>query len=189
VLSLGASAVITVGPTGILPAAAAAGGTQPGTVSCKQLSGGIRFNPPLKTDGTSPEVTNVNVTARDCKAHDGGATPHTGKGTEAFSGTNDCATLESGDDTPASFSVEWSSGDGESTIAFAGFSTLTTGKAGFSVGGIGTEVSGSYPGADGGASSTATVISNLTSAQIASACNGSSGLRSLKIRSGSLDIG
>lgn len=185
--SFGTSAVLVAASGGVTPAAASSG-TQSGTVSCKSMTGGIRFNPPLKTDGSAPEVTNVRMTVRDCTGHNGGASPHSGSGTEAFSGTNSCTSLDSGSEA-ITFLVNWSSNDGESEIDFPGFAMSSSGKASFSLGGTGTTVSGSYPGTDGGASSTVTVITNMTSAQVTSACNGSSGLRQLKIRGGSLDLG
>jgi hypothetical protein len=185
----GATLVLLLGLVELLDATPAAGAaSQPGTVSCKGLSGTIRFDPPLKSGGTAPEVLTGRVTVDDCTAK-GGAKPRSGKATIVISAAaNTCTTLESGTTVPITFVVKWSK-DGTSSITFPGFTPVAAATAGFSLGGAGTTVSGSYPGSDAGASSTATVVSDLTTKQIVGVCGSEVGLKSLKIVSGTLSLG
>jgi hypothetical protein len=99
-----------------------------------------------------------------------------------------CATLESGSNEPITFVVKWAK-DGTSSVTFPGFTPVAAATAGFSLGGTGTTVSGSYPGTDTGASSTATALFESTTTQIVGACGSEVGLKSLRVKSGTLSLG
>lgn len=169
---------------------AVASTSQTGIVDCRGLAGIIRFDPPLKNNGTSAEVAELKMTVHGCKASGGGTTPHVGRAIVALSpATNNCSDLTSGEIGGATVVIRWTPTKiGETSVDFPGFTPLTGGEVGFSAGGVGTTVSGSYAGADAGASSTATVVSQLSTAQLADACRSARGLRSLKIRRGTLDL-
>jgi hypothetical protein len=62
----------------------------------------------------------------------------------------------------------------------AGFTLPNTGGT--------ASVVGSYPGADKGKTSTATVYTNMTAAQIATACSSAAGVASLTIDAGSATL-
>ncbi|HYA68385.1 MAG TPA: hypothetical protein VED63_06610, partial [Acidimicrobiales bacterium] len=169
-----------------------AGGPQTGTVACNDVSGTVTFNPPLTDGGTSPEVALAQVTIGGCVGADGATTPDAGYGTVSlFTSTDDCADLAAGGAPIAtSLAVGWSPTTlGTSSIDFSGFSLSPSGGAGFSLGGSGTTVSGSYPGEDGGASTTATAVATLSTADIIAACGSTDGLESLTLTGGSLDMG
>jgi len=167
-------------------------GSQPGTVGCSNVTGTVTFNPPLIDGGTSPEVVLAQVTLSGCVGADGALSPDTGYGTVSLiSPSNDCSSLESGGaPISSSLAVGWSPTTlGTSSVVFPGFSLSSDGNAGFSLGGAGTTVSGSYPGADAGASTTATASSSLSGGQIGAACASSDGLDSLTIDGGTLNLG
>jgi hypothetical protein len=168
------------------------GGPQSGSVACSGVSGMVTFNPPLTDGGTSPEVALAQVTLTGCVGADGATSPDAGYGTVSlFTPTDDCASLDSGGAPIAtSLAVGWSPTTlGTSAIGFSGFSLLSNGDAGFSLGGAGTSVSGSYPGDDAGASTTATAFSTMSTAEIAAACGSADGLESLTLAGGSLSVG
>jgi len=182
--------LLSIGLAGALGAGtAAATSPQRGTVSCKGVSGSIRFDPPLKNNGGSPEVSILKVVVGDCKGRGGGATPTDGKATQKFSSnTNSCGILKSGEASVNNLAVRWYGPPGTSTVSFSGLSALGGGGIGFSLGGGGTSVSGSYPGKDGGATSAATVVSGMSSQQVNGDCSSAVGLRKLTIQSGTLDL-
>jgi len=167
-------------------------GSQPGTVSCSDVSGTVTFSPPLVDGGTSSEVVLAQVALSGCVGADGATTPDSGYGTVSLvSPTNDCSSLESGGEVVSTpLAVGWSPGAlGTSSVVFPGFSLSSNGEAGISLGGEGTTVSGSYPGDDQGASTTASGFSSMSLDQIGAACSSSDGLDSLTIDGGSLNLG
>jgi hypothetical protein len=172
--------------------AAPTGGFQPGTVSCKDLSGTIDFDPPLTSVGASSEMSLVYVTAKGCSGAGGGATPKVGNASMLMPlQRSSCSGLESASTTPTSLVTSWSPSNlGASEVIFPGVTPIPTevsAKTGFSFGGTGTTIEGSYPGTDDGVSSTATLTSNMTAGQIAKACDSANGLTSLNVR-GTLNL-
>ena len=166
-------------------------GSQPGTVECTGVDGTVTFSPPLIEGGTNPEVVLAQVMLTDCTAS-GGITPDTGYATVSLSApTNDCAGLEAaGESIATPLAIGWSPTTlGTSAATFPGFSLASNGDAGFTLGGTGTTVSGSYAGDDEGASSIVTGYSTMTSDEIGAACVSSEGLESLTIAGGNVSLG
>lgn len=169
---------------------ASAASPQPGTVRCAGVTGVVRFHPPLTSTGTAPEVASISMTLSHCTAGGGAVTPQGGSGSAVFSPTtNSCSDVTARSRVPVSLAISWSPRtDGRSEIRFPGYVPLDTARAGVKLGGRGTRATGSYTGANEGASSTARVIWDVSSSQIAAACAATSGLRVLKIDSGSLSL-
>jgi hypothetical protein len=163
---------------------------QPGTVSCSKITGVISFNPPLTLTGTATENTTIKITVKGCSVQGGSVKPK--KGTvdadiSNASSTNGCTSLETSQ--PETLTVTWAPGSkiAPTTASFSGYAVASNAKGdeGFSLpnsGGTGAAV-GSYAQASG---VTATAFSNETSNALATACESSGGLSSLKITSGAL---
>jgi len=164
--------------------------SQPGSVLCTALSGLVRFHPPLTNAGTTSEVATFKITLNSCTSSGGGAPPSGGYGSATLSqSTNSCANVAVRSSSPVSVAIRWSPADsGTTAVRFPGFAPLQTTNPGIRLGGRGTTASGSYTGRDGGASSTARVIWGLSANQIDAACGTRSGLKVLKIQSGSLRL-
>ena len=167
-------------------------GSQPGTVDCTDVNGTVTFSPPLIEGGTNPEVVLAQVTLTGCTAADGGTTPETGYATVSLiAPTNDCDSLEAGgEDIDTPLAIGWSpTALGTSAVTFPGFELTSNGDAGFTLGGTGTSVSGSYAGDDGGTSSIVTGYSTMSPDEIGAACLSSDGLESLTIAGGNVSLG
>jgi hypothetical protein len=174
-------------------AASAKGGgaiDQPGTVSCTKITGTITFSPPLTLTGTSPENTTIDMKVGGCTDTGGGVAPKKGtvsKDISTASSTNGCTSLSNSQ--PETLTVTWAPASkiSPTTAAFSGYAVSTNAKGdeGFSLpnsGGTGA-ATGSYAEASG---VTATAYSSESSSALATACESSGGLKSLKIASGSL---
>jgi len=163
---------------------------QPGTVSCTQVTGSVRFDPPLTNDGSASEVASLLLVVKGCAAGGGGSTPRLAHGSTELSMTSSsCANLSSGSKTTVNIAISWRpTKDGSTEVNFPGYSLTSTSDLGFSLGGEHTSASGSYAGTDAGASSTATVTFNLTPAKVEVACGTRKGLKSLKIQTGLLSL-
>lgn len=191
-LAIGCGALVlvvglTLGDTGRV---AITGGSQAGSIACTGLSGTMKFDPPLTSNGTAPEVAPIRLTMTHCTVSAGGPGPRTGHGTAAIPmRTNNCNNLALKSKTAVSFVIRWSpTSDGSSSVRFVGFAPTKTNDTGFRLGGTKTTVRGSYPGDNHGASSKATITSTTTPSKLAGACASASGLEVLKIESGSLEL-
>jgi len=190
-LADGGALVVVLGLVGVPGNGPAMASTpQAGTVVCRSISGTIRFDPPLEDNGTSAEVASLKIAVTRCRASGSGATPHRGKAVAALpTATNSCADVTSVGFRGTSLDVKWSpTSIGHSAIDFAAFTPLPGAKVALAAGGAGTTVVGSYPGTDVGASSTATMSTTMSTAQLAAACRSHHGLKALQIRSGSLAV-
>ncbi len=163
---------------------------EPGTVQCTDLTGQVRFHPPLAATGSAPEVASMKLTLAGCTIGGGNVTPSAGHGSVAISMTsNACTTLTTKSVGAMSVAIRWSpSRAGTTSIRFPGLVHMKTGTTGLQLGGPGTTASGSYTGADGGASSTATVLWSLSATQIAAACAAKKGLGVMRIQGGNVNL-
>jgi hypothetical protein len=187
-------------PLGALSAAAttglaSAGSPAPGTVTCTKIAGTVTFKPGLKLSTSATVTTKIKVTISGCTASVG-KSPKKGTASVTTVTPNDtCSGLANGSTTAEDLTTKWSpTSIAPSTADFSGFDPVTNGAgdSGFSLPnspGGSVSVTGSYAGADGGATSTAQVFSNETAAQIATACSSAKGLTSLKLTTGSTFLG
>lgn len=153
------------------------------------------FDPPL-TKSSKGETSVATGTA----ALTGGASfdhDYPTPGSETLStdvGPNSCSALAGGTTETTTLNINWSPDSiTSSTVTFTGFeeAETSTGDVQFTFGGsgVGTSVTGSYAGTDGGASSEMTLTTSMTSAALTKACDGKNGLKSIKIVSGTLALG
>ena len=163
-----------------------------GTVTCSQVKGTIRFVPGLTDSGGTQGHVSGEFTLHHCKA-DSGSIP--GRATAKISAMVEDAC---GGIVPVidflglslSATVWWGIKTiAPSKIAFVGLGTTSSPNVEFTIGGAGNTVSGSYRGADAGASSTAVVTTATSPADLLAKCGSSSGLTSLKVTGGSLHVG
>jgi hypothetical protein len=145
-----------------------------GTYNCKDITGTLKFNPPLTlAGGASSETVTVTTSSTSCK----GGTPKVKTSASSATFTTDsnaCSSLSTGQ----SFSTAITYTNGASSSTFAGTSSSSTGPpVSFTVTGT---VTGSYP------SSTASTTVNLqqTETQIINKCQSTKGLKKLTIASG-----
>ena len=164
-------------------------GPQAGSVVCTTLTGTMKFDPPLTSAGTSPEVAPLRLVISGCTAS-GGATPKEGHGSAAIPlHTNNCSSLTSRSKSPITLAIRWSpTTDETSEVRLAEFAPTKTAAIGFRLGGSKTTVNGSYPGSNHGASSRATLVSSTSPSKLASACASTKGLEVLKIVGSSLEL-
>ena len=185
-------------PTG---SAFAANPPAPGTITCMHVTGKVTFTPPLTLAGNSTsEVTKTRTTSTGCTVSRGTA-PTKGVSTSTITKTttnttaNSCTALATAQVIPVTEHVVWTHTPliANSTVKFSGLmpATSASGDAGFSLpnspGGT-ASVTGSYPGTDHGATSTAAVFTNMTATQIATLCSSATGVASLTISSGSATL-
>lgn len=202
ILALVASFIVTLAlplavalPTG---SASAANPPAPGTNTCTHITGKITFTPPLTLSGNAnSEVTKTRTTSTGCtvstgKAPTRGVTTSTITKTTTNNTANSCTGLETS--VPVTEHTVWTHTPAiaNSTVKFSGLmtATSTSGDAGFTLPNTGgtASVTGSYPGTDHGKTSTATVYTNMTAAQIATLCTSATGVASLTIASGSATL-
>lgn len=158
------AAAVTIPVAGIAVASgvASAGSsvTGTGTVTCTKAKGTITFKPPLVTGGSAAETTTIKATLSGCTT--GGGSNITkvkgGSVTATTTGTNDCSTVATS--RPETLTTKWTStpAANPTVTSFTGYQ-LNTSPPGFTLPGSGNSASGtgSFPGSDGGMSSTATV--------------------------------
>jgi hypothetical protein len=170
-----------------------------GTISCSKVSGKVTFTPTIESTGDSnTETSKVSLTFTSCTVSRGtaptkGTLTETIKTTSTNNSADACSTLAAS--RPATLKIVWTHTPaiGASTVKFSGDSTVSepgSGDAGFAspnTGGM-ASVTGSYPGADGGKTSTLTVYSNVTALAIFAACAAGDGISSLTIDAGSLSL-
>ncbi|HEY7946842.1 MAG TPA: hypothetical protein VID75_04145, partial [Acidimicrobiales bacterium] len=170
-----------------------------GTLSCTGVTGRVTFNPPLVNGGTTSGREKTSLTISACTTSGSNyPTPVTARGTSSGKlATNDCVSLLTGSTSMAGsdpalalrLSLPHPSYTGVKVRADFGGGTHTTApQFGWSLSGAGTTVVSSFTGSDGGSSSTAQYVSNLTLAQVMTACASPTGLKSLKITSGALSL-
>lgn len=184
------AAVLLAGALTLSAGPAAVAGTQPGSVSCTQVTGVVRFDPPLTTGGSASEVASLALLVKGCLASGGGSSPRVGHGSGDLSmATNGCTNLSSASKAAVTIAVAWRPTKvGSSEVTFAGYSPTTAASLGLKMGGRRTSASGSYVGTDAGAASTATVTFNLTPTEVEAACASANGLKMLKIAAGVLAL-
>jgi len=186
---------VTLVGTGIASAAKA---PSPGSVTCGTVSGSLKFNPPLATNGgtTGSETTSFKGKLSGCTASGTGAkTPSSGKVSESIT-TNDgnsCSGFASATVKNATtFVIKWAPGTiSSTTITFpAGDVTVTNGGSGFKLAGSPSKPvtgSGSYPGTDNFAGSSATANTNVNLET--GLCAGGKPQKTIKITGGSDTVG
>jgi hypothetical protein len=179
------------------PASAAT--AAPGTITCTHITGTITFTPALHATGTSnTEVAKTRTTSTGCTVSTGKA-PSKGVTTSSITttSTNDSANACAGLATsrPVTEHAVWTHTPliAPSTVKFSGLMVATepvSGDAGFTLPNTGgtASVTGSYPGTDHGATSTATVYINMTAAQIFTACGTTAGVAKLTLDAGSATL-
>jgi hypothetical protein len=156
--------------------------------------GKVTFTPPLTLAGNAnSEVTKTRTTSTGCTVSKG-TPPTKGVSTSTITKTttnntaNSCTGLATS--VPVTEHVVWTHTPliANSTVKFSGLmpATSASGDEGFTLPNTGgtASVTGSYPGADMGKTSTATVFTNMTATQIATACQSATGVASLTIASG-----
>jgi len=162
-------------------------GSQPGAVKCTKVSGAINFEPPLSdTSEASSEMMLVQETLTGCHGSKGGASPKSGTAVVAVPlPTSNCASLNSGANTPVSLAISWSpSTDGESQVVFSRYAIATSPTPSLTLLGSGTTTHGSYPS---GLSIASTGL-GMTETQLAADCASSTGL-STTTPTGSVKVG
>ena len=189
-LSLG-----TVALTGVGIASAKGPKQATGTVSCTGAKGLVSFKPALTTKGPPyvSEKASVKVTFSGCT---GSVTsPKSGsiKATLSSISTDECPPPASGD-SGGSLTVKWSPTTiAPSAVGFSSKESTTNGNGDFGFvypapGGT-SSVAGSYEGTDSGASSSASVFSNVTETTLLNDCSSKKGLKKLTITTGSISLG
>ncbi len=192
VIGLPLGAMSAVAATGVAMAKAI---NQPGTLDCAKITGTVTFTPPLSNTAQTVQTKTV-TTLTNCTPTGGGLKPKKGSSTSTTTTANDdCAMLATGSTTPFTLTTKWAPGTKikptKSTVSGLSPATNGAGDAGFQLPNTGGTSSGtgSYLGSDGGASGTAQAFTNETSAQIAATCTGATGLKSLKITTGTAHFG
>jgi len=188
-LALMTGSVVLVG-TGVAVAGGKVTGT--GSVSCSSVTGTLKFNPPLTTNGptSGSETSSFKGVLSSCSG--GTPTPSGAKVTESTT-TNDGSSCSgfSGNTvkTATTFTITWKAKPAvvPSIITYpAGDITVTDGGTGFTLAGSPSKPvtgSGSYPGADDFASATShssTAPLNLETGL----CAGGKPQKTIKITSG-----
>lgn len=205
ILAFVASLAVPIGLIAALPlavglptgSASAANPPAPGTITCTQITGKITFTPPLTLAGNAnSEVTKTTTTSTHCTVSTGtaptkGVTHSTITKTSTNNTANSCTGLATS--VPVTEHVVWTHTPliANTTVKFSGLMQATepvSGDAGFTLPNTGgtASVTGSYPGTDHGKTSTATVYTNKTASQIATAC--ATGVASLTIDAGSATL-
>ena len=165
---------------------------QHGTADCTGVTGSITFTPPLTTSGSAQEKIAGSFKFSHCTAH-GGTDP-------IRAVANLRATVQSG--CPGivpplgylgytlSATIWWGIRSiAPSHVAFVGIDSSNGSNISLVVGGPNTSATGSYSGADGGATSMASIATKTTVAQATQACSSARGLSHLAIASGTVHIG
>ncbi len=198
---LAALVAVGYGTAGASPTAKVAA-AQAGTVKCTKGTGTATMVPPITTNGTkaaTTETLTLTATVTSCKASKG-ANPSKGVAStklvvKAAGGyANACLALTGIKGKPV-VTVKWTRATAlaNSVVTFPNFTlvNLTAGDIGFKLpqpGGKPTST-GSYPGTNKGASSTAAFYLNGTAAAFLAQCGTTKGISSLKIASGSATVG
>jgi len=198
---LGAGLAVAVAcSVGSTPATAGAVGStavRAGTVTCTNVHGTMRFAPALRTAGSAPTTLRVQlrIDPQGCTTSDGRALRGPVSTTVTLGGPGRCSDLlTGGPNVPATWTTRWHSRatapSVTSTDGVAGV-TGSAGQLGWAFPGAGGTATGtgSFPGTDSGASSSLSLFSARTSTQLLAACSRAGGLRSVRIVSGTVEIG
>jgi len=151
-----------------------------GTVTCS-IKGTLKFSPPLKNGGTTPETISLAASLSGCSGTGNGAdvTKASAKGSE-ITANNACASLVGTMSNTLSTTVKWTVGSGKPKLnpSTVGFSS-ETGNAGppLSFDASGSATAGSFNG-DSAASH---AVIQQTISQVLAACGSATGLKSLTI--------
>jgi hypothetical protein len=189
----------------LTPAAAGAKSAASGTITCSAVTGTVTFKPglhsntlPSKHHGISKEAVNLDLAKSGCVVGgDSSPVGDTGNFTtkSTVSGQFTCAVLAANPGPGSSWTVKWGGKLTSSVVGFpdsqetaqgpdnvigANYPAPVTGNA---------SVTGSYPGADAGASSTLVWETSTPVTQVEAACASTSGLTSLTVTSGSFFVG
>jgi hypothetical protein len=161
---------------------------------CTHVTGKVTFTPPLTLAGnTNSEVTKTRTTSTGCTVPKGtaltkGVSTSTITKTTTNNTANSCTGLATS--VPVTEHVVWTHTPliANSTVRFSGLmpATSASGDEGFTLPNTGgtASVTGSYPGPDKAKTSTATVYTNMTAKQIATARASAAAVTSLAIASG-----
>ncbi len=164
-----------------------------GSINCSNLTGQLTFSPALTKSAKKVTVT-IHATSPQCAPSDATSltTSNSLSSTQSYPSLS-CAALSG---STASFSMKsaWSPApSASSSLSFSGFSVSSgpTGGAAmsFPASGAPASVSGPYAGSNGGSLSRMYFELSSTRAALTSACNASSGLKSLSIVSGLVALG
>ena len=152
-----------------------------GTYGCTKLTGTVTFSPALVLNGTAKsETTTIKITSTGCTGGSPAVTKNTGseKKVTKEADANNCTTAL-GSPSSADFTVTYTNGATASTLkGSAAPGTASNGDAEYVV--SPATVTKSYPSTSGNV----TVVVNQTSTQILAACGRKTGVKSLKIVSG-----
>ena len=171
--------------------------TGTGTLKCTKIAGTVTFKPPLKgtTQNNNTETQTYKLTATGCKPSGSNITKVTKGVVSQTIHTTDtsCYGLIHGSATGFNFTAVWTStpAAANSGIAFSGDTPVVVGgKAGFKLPNTGgsSAVTGSFPGGDGGMTSSAEGVTSQTATQLLAPCSTSAGLKTIKITKGSLNL-
>jgi len=169
----GTNAPTTIAPTSSPTSAATT------VVTCTNMTGSVTYDPPVRTNGTSPETQLFRLRSTHCTTS--GSSVHvTGVTATAtiHRPTNSCASLLVS--TPVTLVATWMpSSIPPSVASFSGYSIGASGGHALYVlpnSGGSVTVTGSFAGTDGGAHSSGTAVSTMTGAQIIAACTSPAGM-------------
>jgi hypothetical protein len=175
------------------------------TITCASLTkAGIKLKPALVNGGLLPTTVSIKGALSGCTTNAPGVTSISGsfKGT-LTGGTNSCAGLLGPTTNTGTIAIKWKATpgliDSTSTVqinsgaAVGGlFAGLPPGAYGqFQLGsppGAALSVTGSFTGGDGGATSTATVITTQDAIALAGLCATTNGVKALNIGIGVLTL-
>jgi len=168
-----------------------------GTATCAILRGTIRISPALHVAPVAATTVTfkLRLAASGCTATDGARFIGPSVSTMSVGGPSTCADLlTGGSHVPATWTTRWAiRGAAKSVTQTAGVTGApsATGAQQWSFPGATQSASGSgsYPGDDAGASSSFTVTSRLTTAEILAVCASRRGLSYLRVASGTVAIG
>jgi hypothetical protein len=187
----------------LTPAAAGAKSAASGTITCSAVTGTVTFKPglqfstlPKKHHGISKMKVTLDLAKSGCVVGgDSNPVGDTGNVTakSTVSSQFTCGTLGTNPGPASSWTVKWGGKLTSSVVGFPDFKLTSqdnlevinypapvTGNA---------SVTGSYPGADAGASSTLVYDTSTTVDQAETACDSSAGLTSMTVTSGSFFVG
>jgi hypothetical protein len=174
------------------------------TVTCSTLTKAvIQPKPTLVNGGTLPSTVKIKGKLSGCTTNAPGVTSISGSFSGVLSGgLNDCASLIGPTTTTGTITLKWKSSPGlinpVSTVTVAAGSAVGSVVAigpaaygGFGLGnppGLALSVAGSFTGGDGGATSTALVLTTQDIGEIATQCASVKGVKTLNIGLGTITL-
>jgi len=167
--------------------------TATGDITCAHVAGSLTFSPPLRDKGTTAETTTISLRASGCATSGSNVSDVTGSVASATitSPSNSCAGLLTS--RALGIHITWApSTIRPSVLTFSGYRGAASGSGGqgFALPNAGgnAKVTGSFPGSDQGAASSAETYTSQTATQLLAACASSSGLTSLQVTSGTVTL-